>query len=242
MDSSLQQFAHAVDNELHLDRAALLIGQWDHPEQSLTPYLAQLDALAQRAQANIDGGQRGAQPMGPIDRAKAISATLFDEHGFRGNQDDYYDPRNSFLTCVLDRKVGLPITLGVLYLEIARRVGVLAQGVNFPGHFIVRVAVDDAWLFVDTFDRGKALAPSDLEALAKRFVGPDAKLEPRLMAAASKRQILTRMLTNLAGVYGKSGDIERSVEVLERMAIVDPSNDRLIRELGNLRNRLQMLN
>jgi regulator of sirC expression with transglutaminase-like and TPR domain len=237
MRTSLQQFSEAMEHEVHLDHAALLIGQWEHPEKSLVPYFAQLDALAVLAQSAIDHS-----PPGPIHRAKAISATLFENGGFRGNQDEYYDPNNSFLTSVMDRKIGIPITLGVLYLEVARRVGVLAQGVNFPGHFIVRVAIDDAWMFVDAFDRGRALSPTDLEAMAKRFVGGDAKLEPRMMAAANKKQIVTRLLTNLAGVYGKSGDLERSLEVLERMAIVDPSNERLQREVVNMRGRLEMMN
>ena len=163
MDIALQQFADAVGSTPHLDHAALLIDQWEHPEQSIAPYLTQLDEIAKLTQTTMERG-----PADPVHRAKAISATLFGELGFHGNQNDYYDPRNSFLASVLERKVGLPITLGVLYLEIARRVGVLAQGVNFPGHFIVRVAVDDAWLFIDAFDQGKALSPTDLDGLAKR--------------------------------------------------------------------------
>ncbi len=179
---------------------------------------------------------------GPIQRARAICTAIFDDAGFCGNQADYYDPRNSFLSCVLDRKLGIPITLGVLYLEVARRVGVLAQGVNFPGKFIVRVAVEDAWMFVDVFENGKILTPSELEGLVKQYVGPDARLEPRLVAAASKRQILTRLLTNLAGIYGRANDLDRSLEVMEHMAVVDPDNDKLARELASLRERLTQLN
>ncbi|MBP9086150.1 MAG: transglutaminase family protein [Kofleriaceae bacterium] len=264
MTYGLKEFAAAMPGETTLDRAALLIGRIDDlgaadgsnetavPNVALAPYLAQLDALAASVQQIIDHAEPAAGPRhganertlgaGPIQRAKAICTVLFDDAGFRGNEADYYDPRNSFLSCVLDRKLGIPITLGILYLEVARRVGVLAQGVNFPGQFIVRVAVEDAWMFVDVFNRGKILAPSELEGLVKKFVGPDAKLEPRLVAAASKRQILTRLLTNLAGIYGKSGDLERSMAVLEHMAIVDPDNNRLSRELASLRDRINTLN
>jgi regulator of sirC expression with transglutaminase-like and TPR domain len=243
MTSGLNEFAAAMPGETTLDRAALLIGRigslgTDERDLALAPYLAQLDALAASVQQMIDH----AEPAGPIQRAKAICTVLFDEAGFRGNEADYYDPRNSFLSCVLDRKLGIPITLGILYLEVARRVGVLAQGVNFPGQFIVRVAVEDAWMFVDVFNNGKILTPSELEGLVKKFVGPDAKLEPRLVAAASKRQILTRLLTNLAGIYGKSGDLDRSMAVLEHMAIVEPDNNRLARELASLRERINTLN
>ncbi len=244
MTSGFKEFAAAMPGETTLDRAALLIGRigslgTDERELALAPYLAQLDALAASVQQIIDHAEPAA---GPIQRAKAICTVLFDEAEFRGNEADYYNPRNSFLSCVLDRKLGIPITLGILYLEVARRVGVLAQGVNFPGQFIVRVAVEDAWMFVDVFNNGKILTPSELEGLVKKFVGPDAKLEPRLVAAASKRQILTRLLTNLAGIYGKSGDLDRSMAVLEHMAIVDPDNNRLSRELASLRERINTLN
>jgi len=239
MTVRLKEFAAAMAGETVLDRAALLVGGLADPTLQLAPYLAQIDALAAAAQQLID---RATPTAGPIQRARAICTAIFDDAGFRGNQADYYDPRNSFLSCVLDRKLGIPITLGVLYLEVARRVGVLAQGVNFPGKFIVRVAVEDAWMFVDVFENGKILTPSELEGLVKQYVGPDARLEPRLVAAASKRQILTRLLTNLAGIYGRANDLDRSLDVMEYMAVVDPDNDKLARELSSLRERLTNLN
>ena len=106
---------------------------------------------------------------------------------------------------MLDRRTGIPISLSVLYLEVSRRLGVLAQGVNFPGHFLVRVAIEDAWLFLDPFSGGRALAPPDLEALLRQTTTPDAVLDPSVIAAATKRQILSRMLINLAGIYGQIG-------------------------------------
>ena len=239
MTVRLKEFAAAMAGETVLDRAALLVGGLADPALQLAPYLAQIDALAAAAQQLID---RATPTAGPIQRARAICTAIFDDAGFRGNHADYYDPRNSFLSCVLDRKLGIPITLGVLYLEVARRVGVLAQGVNFPGKFIVRVAVEDAWMFVDVFENGKILTPSELEGLVKQYVGPDARLEPRLVAAASKRQILTRLLTNLAGIYGRANDLDRSLDVMEYMAVVDPDNDKLARELSSLRERLTNLN
>jgi regulator of sirC expression with transglutaminase-like and TPR domain len=247
MDSMLSDFAAAMQGEAAIDKAALLLGRWDHPRRganaSLIPYLAHIESLALSATALFDeSDHRIHSAGGPIMRAKAICTALFEVAGFRGNHEDYYDPRNSFLADVLDRRMGIPITLGVLYLEVARRCGVLAQGVNFPGQFLVRVAVEDAWMFVDVFNGGKILTPGDLEALVKRNVGPDAKLEPRLVAAASKRQIMTRMLTNLAGIYGKANDLERSIHVLEHMAIVDPDNSKLGRDLASLRDRINTLN
>lgn len=219
-----------------LDQAALLIGAWEYPQRDLAQYRARLDSIAQRVEPEVARATSG------IGRARAISDWLFDHLGFSGNTDDYYDPRNSFLCDVLDRRTGIPISLSVVYLEVARRVGVLAQGVNFPGHFLVRVAIEDAWLFLDPYSGGRALTPADLEALLRKTTNPDAVLEPSVIAAASKRQILSRMLVNLAGIYGRHGDLPRSLDVLERLAVLEPANPRIARDLSQLRERVDGLN
>jgi regulator of sirC expression with transglutaminase-like and TPR domain len=239
MDGSpgLSRFADVVGrDDFMLDQAALLIGAWDYPERDLEIYRAQLDVIAGYAQPEV------MRANGGIARARAISDCLFDRMGFYGNTDDYYDPRNSFLADVLERRTGIPISLSVLYLEVARRVGVLAQGVNFPGHFLVRVAIEDAWLFLDPFTKGRALSPSDLEALLRKTTTPTAVLEPSVIAAASKRQIVARMLVNLAGIYGRNGDLPRSLDVLERLAVLEPQNPRIARDLTQLRERVGSLN
>lgn len=239
MDPSpgLIRFTEVVAREdFPLDYAALLIGAWDFPERDVDTYREQLDSIASFAAPEVT------RASGGIGRARAISDCLFERLGFCGNTDDYYDPRNSFLADVLDRRTGIPISLSVLYLEVARRVGVLAQGVNFPGHFLVRVAIEDAWLFLDPFASGRTLTPADLEALLKKTTTPDAVLEPAVIAAASKRQILSRMLVNLAGIYGRQGDLVRSLDVLERLAVLEPSNPRIARDLAQLRDRVDGLN
>lgn len=233
----LERFTEVVGcDDFPLDHAALLIGAWDYPERDLGSYRNQIDEIARFVEPAV------ARASGGIGRARAISDHLFDQLGFHGNTGDYYDPRNSFLCDVLDRRCGIPISLSVLYLEVSRRVGVLAQGVNFPGHFLVRVAIEDAWLFVDPFSGGRALAPPDLEALLRRTTTPDAVLEPSVIAAATKRQILSRLLVNLAGIYGRNGDLPRSLDVLERLAVLEPSNPRISRDLAQLRARVGNLN
>jgi regulator of sirC expression with transglutaminase-like and TPR domain len=233
----LSRFAAVVAREdFTLDRAALLIGAWDYPQRDLDLYCDQLDAIASSVAPEVQHAASG------IARARAISDALFDRMGFYGNTDDYYDPRNSFLADVIDRRCGIPISLSVVYLEIARRVGVLAQGVNFPGHFLVRVAIEDAWLFLDPFTKGRAMSPADLEALLRKTTTPTAVLEPSVIAAASKRQIVARMLVNLAGIYGRNGDLPRSLDVLERLAVLEPQNPRIARDLAQLRERVDALN
>jgi regulator of sirC expression with transglutaminase-like and TPR domain len=233
----LARFADVVTREdFSLDDAALLIGAWEYPERNLDRYRLALDAIAERVAPDVD------RASGGISRARAISDWLFERLGFTGNTDDYYDPRNSFLCDVIDRRTGIPISLSVLYLEVARRVGVLAQGVNFPGHFLVRVAIEDAWLFLDPYGRGRALTPGDLETLLRKTTTPQAVLEPSVIAAASKRQIVARMLVNLAGIYGRNGDLPRSLDVLERLAVLEPQNPRIARDLAQLRQRVDGLN
>lgn len=239
MESSpgLDRFAEVVlRDDFALDDAALLIGAWDYPGRDFNSYRAALDDIASAAAREVDRAPSG------IARAHAISEHLFDHLGFSGNEDNYYDPRNSFLADVIDRRTGIPISLSVLYLEVSRRVGVLAQGVNFPGHFLVRVALDDSWLFLDPYSGGKSLSPADLENLLRKTTVPTAVLEPSVIAAASKRQILARMLVNLAGIYGRTGDMPRSLDVLERLAILEPSNPRIARDLASLRERVDGLN
>ncbi len=239
MESSpgLARFGEIVArDDFSLDHAALHIGAWEYPRRDLEAYRDMLDEIADRVAPDVERASNGAG------RARAISDWLFDRLGYAGNLDDYYDPRNTFLCEVIDRRVGIPISLSVLYLEVARRVGVLAQGVNFPGHFLVRVAVEDAWLFLDPYNRGRSLSPGDLETLLRQTTTPTAVLEPSVIAAASKRQIVARMLVNLAGIYGRNGDLPRSLDVLERLAILEPQNPRIARDLVSLRERVDGLN
>lgn len=233
----LTRFSEIVSrDDFALDHAALLIGAWEYPERDLEAYRELLDEMAERILPDVS------RAPGGIARARAISEWLFDRYGFAANTDNYYDPRNSFLCDVIDRRIGIPISLSVVFLEVARRLGVLAQGVNFPGHFLVRVAIEDAWLFMDPFSRGRVLTPADLEQLLRKTTTPNAVLEPSVIAAASKRQIVARMLVNLAGIYGRQGDLPRSLDVLERLAILEPQNPRIARDLAQLRERVDGLN
>jgi regulator of sirC expression with transglutaminase-like and TPR domain len=238
--SCMRRFAEVIrppEAELRLDVAALLLGEWEDGEVDVAQYLAELDRLADDAREARDE---------LMDRtfasARAVTRVLFVERGFRGNADDYYDPRNSFLHQVLDRRVGIPISLSVLYMEVARRIGLQVNGVGFPGHFLIRAHDGDRAVVIDPFNGGAVLGKDDLQALLTRAAGPEAKLEPALLAPVTKPQILTRMLVNLAGVYGKRGDLFRSLEVLERLYLLDAGNSKIERELHQLRRRCDELN
>jgi len=244
--TALDRFADVVqrdDDRIELDVAALLIGEWECDVLDVAGYRGRLDDIAARAASAISAMDVASEPAArPWPAARAMAATLFGDLGFHGNTVEYYDPRNSFLGEVIDRRVGIPITLSVLYLEIARRVGIPAAGVGFPGHFLVRVDGGPAPLIVDAFDAGAELGRPELVTLLARTAGPGTELDDTMLEPVSKRAILTRMLTNLAGIYGRVGDLHRSLEILERQSLLDPENGRIGVALDALRRRLAALN
>jgi len=243
--AAVQRFAEVVqrdDDDIELDVAALLIGAWEHGNLDVARYRAKLDDIAAQAAAAIDASASSDTADRPCAAARALARMLFGELGFRGNVADYYNPRNSFLADVLDRRLGIPITLSVLYVEIARRVGVAAHGVGFPGHFLVRVDCGPTPLILDPFAGGAELDRAGLKLLHARFARPDARLDDSTLAPSPKQQILARMLHNLGGIYGRAGDLRRSIEILEHLAVLDPSNQDLAREIQRLRGQSRHLN
>ncbi len=226
-------YAAQPDEALDLLHGALLIAQDEYPLLDLHAQAARIDALASPLR---DAGV-GAMPIG--DQVAALAEHLFERSGFRGNDEDYYDPRNSFLNDVLDRALGIPITLAVVYTEVASRVGVAARGVGFPGHFLVRVEPRDGGdpLIVDPYYGGGVLDESALQKLLERAGGgrpfSDALLEP-----APARMVLVRMLMNLRGIYASRGDYPRLLVVLDRIVDLLPDAARELRDRGLLSARL----
>jgi regulator of sirC expression with transglutaminase-like and TPR domain len=244
MTSALEQFAEVAsrpDPEIELERAALLLGSIANDGAlDLDRCRDQLDQIAERSRANLARLEKSA--FAP---ARAVSITLFNELGYRGNASDYYDPQNSFLHQVLERRLGIPISLSLLYIAVARRLDIDARGVGFPGHFLVRVQSSEdggGKLIMDPFNGGHSLNTEQLGELLARRNGAGAKLEKAMLEPISNVAILTRMLFNLAGIYGQRNDWSRSLAVLERLAVLDPANQRIARELIDLRARMKTLN
>jgi regulator of sirC expression with transglutaminase-like and TPR domain len=232
-------FAHLVrrpDADIDLERAALLIAEAEYAALDVSSYVAKLDALGQLARQRLRsiGRVAGSAGVAPADSLLPLLDLMYRELGFRGNALDYYDPANSFLNKVIDRRVGIPITLAIVLLAICRRAGVKAQGVSFPGHFLVRSSRNDGEpVFVDPFD-GSLLVRGQIEALYEQATGePGGAMDECCLAPASRRQILARVLNNLRAIHEVRGDCRRLREILERLAVVNPSEE--------VRSRLDLL-
>ena len=221
----------AEKEPLDLARAALAIAHEEYPSLDEAAYLRKLDDIAAQVMRSLPPGAL------PERRVGRLNLVLFRELGFRGNDADYYDPRNSFLNEVLDRRMGIPITLSVVYLEVARRCGLAAQGINFPGHFLCKVPLDEGELIVDPFHRGRLLGKEDLQKLLQS-TSRDARLSARHLRAASGRDILSRMLLNLRAVYLERRDIPRALSAVERLLVLSPSDVRTLRERAELYEKL----
>ena len=218
LDSSLHValFAHYVarpDDDLDLGQAALLIAAPEYPELDMDAAHHQLDSLAVAAKPALDGLVEGKA------RAAALVQFLVDEQGFRGNTDDYQDPRNSFLNEVLQRRLGIPISLSVLAIEVARRLSVPLSGVSFPGHFLLRADGKQSVL-IDPFT-GRAMTVGGLTELISRAYGQRRAPRPDEVQPASKHAILSRMLANLRNIYLQRGDIARQRLAEERIRAIE---------------------
>jgi regulator of sirC expression with transglutaminase-like and TPR domain len=219
--AEISLFSHLVSRseaDLDLARAALLIAEPEYPGLDVARYIEELDRLGAGAAARI-GAARHRTPL------ETVVRYLYEEVGFHGNTRNYYDPRNSFLNEVLDRRVGIPISLALVLTETCRRVGVDARGVSFPGHFLVRVREDDGdVMFIDPFD-GKLLDDRQIAELHERATGESGPIDPSLLDPASKGHVLMRLLNNLRAIYERAGDHERLLGVLARMQVLSPDED-----------------
>lgn len=220
-------FAKAISRDqgqIDIARAALLYARDAYPDLDVNSYLARLDDMAEKISLRLNQEH-------PI---AAINDFLFDQLAFRGNEDHYFDPRNSFLNQVLDRRVGIPITLSVIYLELARRLGLPMHGIGLPGHFVVRYDGDQDVLYLDPFNKGKILTEEDCRRQVKTISGGRLAFDPSFLTPLSPRQILSRMLRNLKALYTAQGDFKSAVGAVEKLILLNPQMIEEIRDLGVL--------
>ncbi len=167
-----------------------------------------------------------------MEAIESINHQLFEIEGFRGNQEDYYDPRNSFLNDVLDRKTGIPITLSVLYMEVGRRIGLKIEGVGMPGHFIVKCRHNGVEIFVDAFGQGEILLEEGCERKLTQLHGKDFQFNRSCLDAVNHSQILTRMLHNLKAIYWNQQNYTKALGVIDKLLLINPTAAAEIRDRG----------
>jgi regulator of sirC expression with transglutaminase-like and TPR domain len=219
----LQYFASLVaeDESLALTEAAVSVAQDEHPNLDAQAVLAQIDQLAERLKRRL------AADASPLQKLRLLNHYFFNELGFAGNVNDYYDPRNSYLHEVLATRRGIPITLALLYIEIATQVGLAARGVSFPGHFLVKLKLPKGEVVIDPFS-GRSLSREELdERLApyrrrQGLVGDHEVPLGLFLQAATAREVLARLLRNLKEIHRSAQDWSRLLAVQQRLVILLP--------------------
>jgi regulator of sirC expression with transglutaminase-like and TPR domain len=242
----VRSFTHAaLSPDPDLAVAALMIARVEYPRLDAGPYLDRLDALGLEAKKRVEAALEtpAAAPDGadPDDyrRVMALNEYLFGELHFVGNTITYEDPRNSFLNEVLDRRTGIPITLALVYIEVARRAGVRVEGVNFPGHFLLRcparhVAPLSDDLIIDPFHGGALLSEEACRERLRRHTDREERLASPLLVHATKPQILARVLLNLKRLYVQMNSFPQALDITDLLRAVDPSAINELRDRGLL--------
>ncbi len=242
MDAQLKQWSEIAGlppEKISLAHAALLIAQDAYPDLDAAAYIARLDGMAQTLRHRLRAD------ISVADKIKALNHYLYDELGFAGNNADYYDPRNSYLNDVIDRKLGIPISLSVLYIEIGRRLGLKLAGVSFPGHFLVKCTVREGAIILDPYAKGASLGIKDLQLklAALGVLKAGAEVAPEsvmpMLASADHKEILARMLRNLKAIFLQKRDHARALGVVERIVLLAPDADEEIRDRGIIYQELE---
>ncbi|MBH8553134.1 SirB1 family protein [Nostocaceae cyanobacterium CENA357] len=222
------QEIHQPDEHINLAKAALYIAQEEYPDLEPEEYLNALDTMAGEVQERLPTSRY------PLRLIQSLNQYLYEDLKFFGNKSNYYDPRNSFLNNVIDRRLGIPITLALVYLEIAQRIDFPMVGIGMPGHFLIRPDIPDVEIFVDAFNQGEVMFAQDCqERLTQMFQQP-VNLKPEFLAPVSNGQFLVRMLTNLKYIYLKKQDLAKTLAAVERILLLLPSAILEVRDRGLL--------
>jgi len=221
------------DERIDLLRAALTFARIEYPQLDIEVYVGRLQQLASRVAARIP------EAGDPSQSIAALNQILFSEEMFRGNTVDYYNPQNSFLNDVLDRRLGIPITLALVYMEIARRVGFPLFGVGMPGHFLLKhYEVSGRSLLIDAFDHGLILTEEDCRQKLNQIYAGQLALKPEFLLPVTRRQTLTRMLNNLKSIYLDHRDFRRALPVVDLVLVIYPRSPDDVKHRAVLRYNL----
>ena len=232
----LKQILDAPESDADLAEAALLLAQEEYPQLDLQAYLRRLDEMARAVRDTLPANAPAAEII------LALNRYLFQEEGFDGDAANFYDPRNSFINQVLERKIGIPITLSIIYIEIGQRLGLPLQGVSFPGHFLVKLSVESGEIVLDPFSGGVSLGRDELEQQLAQTQGDKESAKIPLeewLVTATKKDILVRMLRNLKVIYAHADQLEKTLSVINRILLIAPELAEEVRDRGMVYRQLE---
>jgi regulator of sirC expression with transglutaminase-like and TPR domain len=218
------------DESINLAKAALTFAQAEYPNLDIDEYLHALDMMADRVREKLP------EERYPLKIIKTINSYLFEDLGYTGNIHNYYNPSNSFLNDVIDSRQGIPISLSIIYLEIAKRIDFPMVGIGMPGHFLIRPEFENSEIFIDTFEKGEILFRQDCEArltkIYQHVYRQPVELKPQFLEPVNDRQILARMLTNLKFIYVNNQELNKALRATEGILMLFPNHPREIRDRG----------
>jgi regulator of sirC expression with transglutaminase-like and TPR domain len=223
----------AAQEPIPLARGALLIAKEEYPDLDIEMYLNQLAALAREAEPAVRAGAN------TVEKVQILSEFLFNRKGFEGNREQFGDPRNSFLNDVIERRLGIPITLSVVYIEVGRRLGLNLFGVSFPTHFLVKAVDERGELIIDPFNSGSILSLDEIRARLTQIYRQPVDVQPDMLESVGARQILARMLRNLKNIYASGADWARALSALDRILTLEPRSIEELLERAALYERLE---
>ncbi len=225
---SFAEMAELDDAAFPLDRVALTLAMEEYPGLDLPQYLRHLDTLAARTEVLVG---RDCTPLGIIE---SINEALFVQEGLRGNSEDCYNPGNYYLNEVLDRKLGIPITLSVVYMEVAKRIGFPITGLGFPEHFLVKHFAESYEIIIDPFNMGRILTPKDCQEMLDKTGNSSVSMSSSLLQPLGNRAIITRILYNLKSIYEQNEQDYEALAVIEKILLLNPGIPSELRDRGLL--------
>jgi regulator of sirC expression with transglutaminase-like and TPR domain len=222
---------HQPESSINLAEAALYIAQEEYPDLDVEEYLNALNTMAMEVQERL-----GSETY-PLRIIHKINQYLYEDLDFQG--ENYDDPRNSFLNDVIERRRGIPLTLSIVYLEIAKRIEFPMVGIGMPGHFLIQPDQNAMEIFVDPFQRGEILFAEDCQQKLNAIYGKSMPFRAEFLAPVGPLQILARMLTNLKHIYLKQRDLDKTLAAIDRILLVFPEASRELRDRGFLYHQME---
>ena len=226
------QMVKRPEPTIDLARTALLVAAESDPNVDVDGQLYLIESWAEELKRRLDPDWNNLQKLA------RLRSFVFDELGFRGNRQDYFSPSNSLLHEVIKRRLGIPLTLSIVFMELGWRVGIPFEGVGFPGHFLVRLAGEPRDLLLDPYQRGMSVHEEDCRKILRETTGGKLEYHDRLLASVGKRAMIVRLLNNLKGAYLRSGQDALALAAVDRLLVVDPGDIEETRDRGLLLYRL----